>query len=1536
MPLGQEQEEVAGLVDAAVESVDGPPAVVRGLAEAIVRRLPLEDQEPEIVTDRVAHGLEVLTRRLPGDLAVRVQAVDGASVLDVTVDDAPLLLSTVLEELDACGITTRAVLHPVLGVRRDDDGRLLAVRPARTSERREAWLHVRLADRLDDDEARTLRDRLSKALGIARRVHADLPAMRERLRAAVAALRRQPDDEAAEAAALLEWLLDDRLVVLGVAADGEELGVLADDVPAVVPGDPNARVRVGRTLSTSRVHRQERMVDVRVRTGEAAVRVVGLFASQAYADTVDDVPLARRSLERMLDVEDLVEGSHDERALRVLFASLPLEVQLGAPPGELRRTLVPLLAAQRAHEVGLRWRLDSEAKVANVIVTLPRGRFTQRGRERIQAALVDRFNGRDADYHLSITREDWVLLHFVVHAREGRALEQPRMDDLQRHVVSLTRTWTDAVKSLLREQYSVDEARRLADEWLPAFPGGYAEQVVPEVAVNDIAQLDALRESGEPTAMRLSTEGGGRWRARLYLRGAGIELSRLLPVIESLGLVVVDEIPYDVEGWGHLHELHLRAPEGFEPAPVHGQLAAQAALAVLAGRAEADDLNQLVLLAGLGWEDVAILRAYRRYRRQLGTGFTESYQNTALREHPAVARALVELFAAAHDPRFADDERAEETARTALAEALEQVQRLDQDRILRNYAGLVEATLRTNRYVRPRRAWLTLKFDSERVPEAGKPTPHVETYVYSPSFEGIHLRGGPVARGGIRHSDRQEDVRAEVLDLMKAQMTKNALIVPVGAKGGFVLKGPLGPDPSAAVRTGYERFVKALLDVTDNIVDGEVRHPEGVRVHDDEDPYLVVAPDRGTGTFSDLANEVAAERDFWLGDAFASGGSRGYDHKGMGITARGAWVAVTRHFAELGVDVRSDPVSVIGVGDMSGDVFGNGMLRSRALRLVAAFDHRDIFIDPDPDPERSFEERKRLFSLPRSSWHDYDPALISAGGGVWSRTVKAIPLSAEVRELLRVPDEVLSPPELIQAILRAPADLLFAGGVGTFVKESGESNAEVGDRANDAIRIDAKELSVRVVGEGANLALTQRARIQYSRRGGRCNTDAVDNAAGVATSDAEVNLKILLAGAADAGLLEPGERDRLLAAASDDVAARVLADVDMQTSAVSRELLASPGGLEAYEELMADLERRERLDRGVEALPDSGEVERRRRAEAGLTRPELSVLLAYAKLDLRDALLDAELVDDPGVRPLLLRYLPPSLRARFGDLMDEHRLRRELIATSLANAAVNDMGITWARRAGEELGVDPAGATRAYWIAREVTGAALLWADIADLGSEVEHSAVHELDETVRGVVDACARAYARQHRTDETVETVVAQDGAVAASMAELSSVEGARERAAVARWCAAGVPRELALRVAALPDLAPLPDVAAVSRRHGRSAADVLGAFRAATDLLPLRRLEAVIDRMAPEARWSRWQREGLIDELRRIRRDTVTAALGEPGSSGAQAVEQWLAGREPGRQRVDRLVTDLESEGPGLDGAAVAVRALRDAVADDLPSR
>ena len=1523
-------------VDLAAALPEVPAAVRDGLATVLRRRLV--PGEHGRLAELVAAGADLLARHRPGQLLVQVDDAQGRTVIDSVTEDVPALVSTLLARCADAGLTPTRLSHPVLSVARADDGTLQAVGPPRHGDRRTSWIRAEAPDALGGEGRAALEAALRRDLAAAARVAADRAAMAAGLATLAERIEAVGTAEAAEAAAFLRWLHDGPAELLGVAGapagDGRgatgTLGLAGSNLrtAAATPVLP-PWLTVARSHDPSPVQHPARLLDVRgVDPDGGEVRILVLPPPAGVAHRPADVPVARRRLAGLLAAEDVPADSHDGRLLSDLFAALPLDAQLTSSVAQLQRALVPLLGAGAGPTPAVGLRRDAPEHEVAVVLAVDADRFEAGVGSRLAEQLRERTDAATVEVHETVSPELGVVLDLRAEPAAGEVLTVPDVDALSAAFVTLTTAWDDEVRGALRARIGGRTADRVAERWLARLPAGYRERLTPAAAAEDLLAFEELDPAAGTLGMRLLPDGDTTLRAKLLVRGGGMELSRLVPVLESLGLVVVDEVPYDIDGLGTLHDVGVR-PTADLPAvgtlAARGGAASAAALAALTGRSDPDDLDRLVLLTALDWRDVTLLRALRRYRRQLGTGFTEAYQNAALVEHAAVAEALVDLFDARLAPAAG---RGVPEARRAVEAALAEVTRLDQDRILRGYLGLVEAVLRTNRYVEPAREALALKFDSARVPGVGKPVPHVETFVAAPSFEGVHLRGGPVARGGLRHSDRREDVRAEVLDLMKAQMTKNAVIVPAGAKGGFVLtRGP--GEGGLAVPAAYEAFIGALLDLTDDLIDGTPTAPQGVRAADGPDPYLVVAPDRGTGTFSDAANKVATGRGFWLGDAFASGGSQGYDHKAMGITARGAWVAVRRHFAELGLDVDRDPLTVVGVGDMSGDVFGNALLQSTAVRLVGAFDHRDVFLDPDPpDAAAAHAERARLAALPGSSWQDYRADLLGPGGVVASRQAKVVPLPAPTAGLLRTDATALSPPEIIRLLLAAPVDLLFFGGIGTYVKAESETHAEVGDRANDAVRLDAGELGARVVGEGANLGLTPRARIAYARRGGRCNTDAIDNAAGVATSDLEVNLKILLAQAVEQGRLDAAARDAELAAVQGHVADRVLADCDRQTWALTREVARSPGGLAAYEELMADLSGRGELDREVEALPDTAEVTRRARAGAGLTRPELATLFAYAKLDVRSALLASDLPEDPAVAGVLHSYFPGPIVARFGDLLGGHRLRRELIATRLAGAVVDDMGITWVRRVRDQLGCDTAAAVAGYHAATQVLDAGWRWEAIAGLGSEVDTAVATDLDAEVGGAVDACARVYAR--REAGTLAATVAADTPVAAALPDSAAADAFYRTATVRRWLDAGVPAALAEDLGAQPVRALVPDVAALARTHDADPVEVAAAFAALERALPLGRLDTHLAAAPLEGRWDRWQREGLAGEVRAARREAVAAALARAQGPPVGAVQAWTAAHRAGIDRVDTLVAEAgEAEGAGatLTALAVVVRTLRE---------
>jgi glutamate dehydrogenase len=1583
-------------------------AVVVAFARAALRRVPespLQPADPEDTAAQLVDAFHFADRRVGDELAIRVftpeVALDGAdepgTVVQVSSEDRPFLLSTVTEELTLRGLEVVRSLHPIFGVRRGADGRIEEVFPARTAAERDSFLHIGLDAELGPDTAEELTAQLRRLLGDVVVATRDYEAMRDRVTALADRLRQRPapgvdPETSVETAALLAWLLDDNFVLLGTreyevvrhagetavrAKPGSGLGILADEatsryaapVPlSQLPGDLRTRFAdpdllvISRTNRMSTVHRRARMDYVGIKridpdgTVVGEFRLLGLFTRKGYTEPARSTPVLRRKLRHILEGEDVVPGSYDEITLSSLFQALPKDELFQADVETLHRVLVGLFHAEEHRETRVLTRVDRFTRTVSVLVALPRDRYSPRLRTQLQQLVGDRFDGDRVDVDLSLGDRADALVRFSVHTGSPD-IPEVSADQLEQEVRALARSWLDDVIAALVSTHGESEGKRLTHLYAERLPRSYRDVTPVEAALRDIATLDRLVRDGGDLGITLHPPREtqpGLVRLKAVQRGPSLELSSFLPILESLGMTVAEEVPHALEGDGpelHVHDFGVRPHAGGSiDVAVDGARIAEATLAGWHGRAEADSLNRLVVTAGLQWQQVMVLRAYRRYRRQVGTAYTPEYVNDALVAHPAVVRALVALFEARFDPVAATDDATLEQLRRRVLDRCDEVERLDHDRIMRGFLVLIDATVRTNHYRDDAVAaradgtlvpYLALKFDSSVVPDAPKPVPYREIFVHSPDVEGIHLRGGPVARGGIRWSDRQDDVRTEVLGLMKAQMLKNAVIVPTGAKGGFVLKRP--PVDRDVLRAEVERqyvtFLRGLLDVTDNLVGGRVVTPPAVRRRDGDDPYLVVAADKGTAAFSDLANRVADDYGFWLGDAFASGGSKGYDHKALGITARGAWRAVQRHFRELGVDPQTEPVTVVGIGDMSGDVFGNGMLSSRTIRLVAAFDHRHVMVDPDPDPEATYAERQRLSTMPGSSWDDLDRAVLSEGGGVWSRDAKRIELDDRIREVLRVDAEALAPAELIQAILQAPVDLLWAGGIGTYVKASTQTHDEIGDRANDDLRVDADTLRARVLGEGANLSITQPGRIQYARRGGRINQDAIDNAGGVDISDHEVNVKILLGMALEEGRIGVAQRDDLLAAVTDDVVAHVLTDVDRQTWLLSQEAAVSPRALDQYEALMQTLEQDGGLDRTVEHLPGLAEIDERATAGAGLTRPELATLVGYAKRVLTADLLASELPDQPAMQATLTGYFPQELATRFQDLLASHRLRRDLVATIVANDLVNRMGITFVFRVATETGRSRPRVTAAYWAARDVSGAADAWRLLEQmdgiLDPERQLALKHEIDAMVHQLV----RAYLGDPAGGD-VGAVVERDGPVfrqlTAELLDMGTDDQRQRRVDRANTLMDDlVEPELATYLAYSADLALGPDVAAIARDLGAAgthgAGAIADAFLRLGSALQADRLRRVLDGFRPEDRWARRQHHGLVDDLRQLQRHAVARTFAEePQLATPEAVQRFLTRREAGLQHATGLVREVAGGSPpSLDAVAVAVRTLRGAL-------
>ncbi len=1562
---------------------------VREFAIRYTRRLSPEDLaelSPDELLGQVLGVFRLADARGAQEVAVRafnpVAADDGyetpGSVVESNTEDSPFLFDSVNEELRARGLGVRRVIHPLIGVRRGPDGRIAGITHVRDASAPESVMHWEIDRRLDRAELAELEEAVRGVLSDVRLTVRDFGAMRDRVGRMVVAAKAASvlygEDEVAETVAFLEWLLQDNFVFLGYreyelidtpqgralhAVPESGLGILGKrgwssydrPVPlSTIESNLRSRIEGGdlliysKTNRPSTVHRRARMdyIGVRRVSPEARIvgelRMVGLFTSKAYMEPAGKTPVLHRKLHQILVAEDLIKGSHDFKTVVTIFESFPKDELFAASTEELRSAVMELLDLQEQRQVRLFIRRDLYGRSVSLLVALPRDRFNPELRKRLQELFMRRFKGSSVDYHLSLGESQLASMHFTVHVGFGQ-VPDVSFAELEEEVVKLAQTWDDRTRERLEELHGPERGGELYGRWVTRFPDYYKNSTEVDLAVFDIDMFEELEQGDEAFVVGLINEASGGevlTRVRLYKVGGKIQLSDFVPTLEALGLQVVEEVPTHLVGDADerfLHDFGVLGEDGraldVEEA---GARIAECISVVWRGDAESDSLNRLVVTGGLTWRQVEILRAYRKYHHRVNASFTAEYKNDAFAAHPQIGAKLAGLFEARFDPGRPKDPEVEERLRSEILAELDAVRSLDQDRILRNHLGLIDATVRTNVY-RPGAASIAFKFRSCQVPEIPKPTPEYEIWVYSPDVEAIHLRGGRVARGGIRWSDRRQDFRTEVLGLMKAQIVKNAVIVPTGSKGGFVLKHA-GKDPQALkeeVRREYVRFMRGLLDLTDNLVDGKVVHPPDVVVHDEDDPYLVVAADKGTATLSDTANEVAAEYGFWLGDAFASGGSAGYDHKELGITARGAWESVKRHFREMGTDPQAEPITVVGIGDMSGDVFGNGMLLSDQLCLVAAFDHRHVFIDPNPNPAAGFAERKRLFELPGSTWADYDRSAISEGGGVWARTEKRIPLSAQARGALGIEGQAVTPDEVISAILRAPVDLLWNGGIGTYVKAANESNADVGDRVNDGLRVDGRDLRCRVVAEGGNLGFTQRARIEYAFAGGRINTDFIDNSAGVDCSDHEVNLKILLGLPVQRGELTVEGRNELLHQVEQDVVRHVLYDNFLQAQILSQEAELSPSRTEAYEDLMVFLEAEGILDRQLEALPSVEEMGERRRAGRGMARPELAVLLAYAKKSLARALLASSLPDSQYLEQDLKGYFPPVVVERFGPVLAEHPLRRELIATIAANDVVNSQGITFVTRLSNETGAEAADVVRAYRIARDVIGAVQRWDDIEALVGRVEPVVVDELLSGVDHLVEALSRWYLANApgMLGRAIESHGEPFRRLAEALPDLLTEDARAERDRHAgRLVGHGVPEPVARRHAFQQALMHGPNIISVAERTKKPLEDVARTFFLVGEAMFIDWLEGRLGQLAATSRWQRWAAQTIHEEMLALRSQISEHVVVEGGGQPPDvAITNYIGSRSEALGRLSKFERSLAMEDANdLSAMTVALRYVR----------
>jgi len=1568
----------------------------RGSAEDLITSAPDE------LTAHADQAWSVLRQRKPGEHRISVtnpkfdtdgDAHRNLTVIDISNDNKPFLFDSVMNELHDFGADVHLVLHPIFAARRDEDGTLteyLGAADPDSAGRKESLIHIHIG-RIESEERRAeLTERLDQTLADVRVAVADWKPMRERVAKIVERYREGgiPIEEAelARATSFLDWLTRDDFIFLGLREYQLEGDVETGDLePELDTGlgllrDPKVRVLrrgnefvvmtpeireflrqsapiiITKANTRTRVHRRVHLDFIGMKdyaedgSLKGEVRLVGLFSSRAYTKSVLDIPYIREKVQAVLDRAGYDSDSHSGKALLNVLEAYPRDELFQIDEDLLYQFAAAVLELGERPRIRALARTDTYERFVSILVFVPTRSYTTEQAEEIGTYLANLYDGRVSATYVSYPEGPLARIHYIIGRHDGPT-PQPSRDTIETAIARIVRTWSDELEDALSDRYGWDKAERLIARYGNAFEGGYEATYAAQTAVGDIEIIERVgpERATAITFFRRKGDAESRCSLKLFSHQRPTPLSDRVPILEQMGFRVINERTFRVtvgeDENVYIHDMTLaRSGDGSIDLDSMGQALEALFMAVWRQRAESDGFNALLVNAGIGWRDISMIRSLARYLRQAGIAYSQDYIWGTLNRYPQIAKLLVSLFHARFDPRDENTDRSLAAARLQeqIDAELETVSNLDDDTIVRRFTNLLYAMLRTNFFKIDESGnppdTFAFKFYPGAIEMLPAPRPFREIWVYSPRVEGVHLRFGEVARGGLRWSDRAQDFRTEVLGLVKAQQVKNAVIVPVGAKGGFLPKQLPGSGGREAVfaegTASYKIFINALLSITDNLKDGSVAPPDQVVRHDGDDPYLVVAADKGTATFSDTANAIAESRDFWLGDAFASGGSQGYDHKAMGITARGAWEAVKRHFREMDTDIQTTPFTVVGVGDMSGDVFGNGMLLSKAIRLLAAFDHRDIFIDPDPDPATSWEERKRLFDKPRSSWQDYDTSLISKGGGVFSRSAKSIPLSPEIQALLGLEKSSATPFEVMRAILRAEADLLWFGGIGTYVRAASESNLDAGDRANDSIRVTADELRVKVIGEGANLGVTQKARIAFARSGGRCNSDAIDNSAGVNTSDVEVNIKIALRAAEGEGVIDREKRNQVLAAMTEDVSAIVLRNNYLQTLAIS---MASDLGVEDVGfqmRMMQVLGDQGLLDRELEGLPGDPELTTRASRGEPLSRPEIGVLLAYAKITLYDALLSSSVPDDAYLGRELRRYFPGLMQQDFADQIEGHPLRREIIATVLANSMINRGGPTFVVRMSDQTGADVERIAQAFATVRDSFGLTALNGEIDELDTKVPGDVQLALYRSVQDLVLDLTVWFIRNVRYDEGIETVVDRFakgiGTLEPQIAEVMPGHVREEIGeTAAAWIETGVPEPLANRIAQLPVTASVPDIIVVAEAIEAPLERAAEVYFAIDGRFRIGQIEALARTLVVDDYYDGLALDRARRTLAEAHRRIAQQVLSDGGTHEPDmAVENWIAQRSKQVDRALKTVTRLgETETITVSRLSVAASLLAD---------
>ena len=1595
--LDHKSERIDKVVEHMKERLSGGEA---GLLERFIRlyyeRVTDEDVAETSLENLYGAALSLwkfAESRTPGQPKIRVfnPHVDeqgwkcSHTVVEVVGDDMPFIVDSLSSCLNRRCHKVFLNVHPVARLRRTAKGRfneLLTPGSRAKDGINESMMHIEIDTQTSAKVLKGIEQALYDVLADVRAAVEDWPAMLAKLGSTIKEIKKSPPpldkEEVSESIALLEWLADDNFTLLGFrqyehktaggktihrALEGSGLGILRNPDTHVLAdakglGEMSAEVRhflglpqlmmVSKANVRSTVHRPVHMDFIGVKRLDKKGRLigewrfVGLFTSATYNQSPLSIPFLRRKVKRTVHLAGMHTSGHDGKALINVLETFPRDELFQVDESYLAETAQGIVELHDRPRIRCFYRLDPFGRFASCLIYVPREVHNTELRERFGETLATAFAGEVSTYYTHVADSPVARLHFIIRTRPARRRE-PLREDLERALVEAARSWDDDLHEEIIERWGEERGNRLSQRYGRAFPAGYREAISAQEAVFDIEKMEALspQHDMQINIYRPLEAHKGEVRFKIFHLAEPVPLSDCMPMLEHMGFRVIEERPYCIRAtgrkavWQHDFGLLIRGEHEFDLHDTKENFQ-EAFIRVWSGEVEDDGFNRLVVLAGLDWREVAVLRAYCKYLRQAAIAFSQAYMEETLAANPAIALLLIRLFRQRFDPKLADERDGRCAALVVqINAALDQVANLDEDRILRRFLNLVSSTLRTNFFQIAEddgpKPHIAFKLDSQNLDELPLPRPLVETWVYSPRAEAIHLRGGKVARGGIRWSDRREDFRTEVLGLMKAQMVKNAVIVPVGAKGGFVTKRLPTEGGREAVQAEviacYKTLMFGLLDLADNLVGGEVVPPSDVVRYDDDDPYLVVAADKGTATFSDIANGVAIDYGFWLGDAFASGGSAGYDHKGMGITARGAWESVKRHFREMGMDCQSQDFTTVGVGDMSGDVFGNGMLLSEHIRLVGAFNHLHIFVDPNADAAKGFAERQRLFALPRSSWNDYNKKLISKGGGIFERKAKSVTLSPEIKALVKSDADEVTPNELIRLLLTAPVDLLWSAGIGTYVKASDERHADTGDRGNDAVRVDAEALRCRIVGEGGNLGLTQRARIEFARHGGRVNSDAIDNSGGVDCSDHEVNIKVLVDAVVADGELTEKQRNRLLSDMTAEVAELVLKGNYLQTQAISGMLAVGPAALDSQIRFMRGLERAGRLDRAIEFLPDEETVDTLVQAGEVLTRPELSVLLSYGKMTLYEDILGSDLPDDEYLMADLELYFPATLTERLAGAIHSHSLRREIIATLVANSLVNRAGVTLVADLVEDTGLGPADIARSYVVARDAFGFRSLWSAIEGLDNQVPIEVQMGMILAVSDLMGHATQWFLQQLPQPLDIATAVAAyEPGIAAFASDvgamLAGLEGRKLRDQTKALTRRGVPRDIAGRVAALDSMRSACHVVHAALASERPVDEVGRIYFSVGAELGLDWLRAAAEGVAPEGHWDRLAIGAIVDDLYGQQRALTSRVIQDSnGKRDKAAVKAWVQANKSAVDRSATLIEEFRSSG-SVDIARLAL--------------